>query len=256
MSRPTTVAAAKLLLVSLPFSIAYPQMLPSFTLLNATAPPVPLSSGAPGEMMIYNYSDPVPTYNYSEPEPLPVEPGIDDDSGPEDFDPVPVFESYPEEPPMPSPMDSIYVDPMYPGPPMHDHGPDDFDPVPVFEPYPEEPPMSSLIDPFPPMQAPDAPTVSIATFLAVVQPLLDMIATLLPPGNDGDWYPTPAGLWFQMGSVQKRAVAADQICAVTEKGQQSQQTTNRKQQSSTSSGFRACEIKQKRLFWYILMALR
>jgi hypothetical protein len=219
MSRPTTVAAVRLLLVSLPFSIVYPQMLPLFTLLNATAPPVPLSSGAPGEMMIYNYSDPVPTYNYSEPEPLPFEPGIDDDSGPEDFDPVPLFESYPEEPPTSSPMDPIYVDPMYPGPPMHDHGPEDFDPVPVFEPYLEEPPMSSPIDPFPPMQAPDAPTVSITTFLAVVQPLLDMIATLLPSGNDGDWYPTPAGLPFQMGSVQKRAVAADQICAVTEKSQ-------------------------------------
>jgi hypothetical protein len=82
-------------------------------------------------------------------------------------------------------MDPIFVDPMYPPPPI---------------------------------QAPEPPTVSIATFLAVVQPLLNMIATLLP-GNDGDWYPTPARLPFQMRPVQKRAVAADQIGAVTEKGQ-------------------------------------
>jgi hypothetical protein len=183
MSRHVT-AAARLLLVSLPFSIAYPQILTPLKLLNAAAPPTPLSTGAPGEMTIYNYNDSAPTNNYSDPLPIPIEPGVGDDSGSETFDPLPIL-PYPDEPRMTSPMDPIFVDLMYPPPPM---------------------------------EAPEPPSISISTLLSIVQPLLDIIATLLPP-SDGGWFPTPATLPFQMGLLEKRSVATDQyVGAVTEEG--------------------------------------
>jgi hypothetical protein len=124
-------------------------------------------------MMAYNYSSPVPTYNCSEPQPVPINPILI-------FDPTET--PYPEEPPMTSPMEPTYVDPIYSAPPM---------------------------------DAPEPPSVSIKTFLAVVQPLLDMIATLLPPG-DSNWYPGAADLPSQTTPV-KRVVAADQVGEVTER---------------------------------------
>jgi hypothetical protein len=166
-------------------------MLPPFQLLNATAPPAPLWTGAPGEITICN--DSVPINNFSDPQPIRTEPGIGDDSGPDVFDPVPIFEPietpgrepHPEEPPTTWPMDPIFVDPMYPPPPM---------------------------------EAQQPPSVSISTFLAVVQPLLDIISTLLPPG-EGGWAPTLPNMPFGMGPKEKRSVAANQyIGAVTEKG--------------------------------------
>ena len=45
-----------------------------------------------------------------------------------------------------------------------------------------------FVDPMyppPPMEAPGPPSVSISTLLSIVQPLLDIIAALLPPSDGG-----------------------------------------------------------------------
>ncbi|KAF1836710.1 hypothetical protein BDW02DRAFT_214071 [Decorospora gaudefroyi] len=157
MSRPTTAAmAARLLLVSLPLSIAYPQMLPPFELLNATTAPVPMPTAAPDVAPIYNDSDSQPVF--IDPVPDPV------------FEPV-------DEPGCMPPLDPIYVDPMFPDPPIG---------------------------------LPEPPSMSIKTLLSIMQPLLDLIAQLLPPDDDSMVRPLPAAaMTFGLGPMEKRDVAPD-----------------------------------------------
>ncbi|EDU50885.1 hypothetical protein PtrSN002B_006601 [Pyrenophora tritici-repentis] len=157
MSRSPNIpaAAARLLLLSsLPLALAYPQMIPPFELLNATSDAVPVSTSAvvPEETPIYNYSDPSITYDYFTASPVPTSTS----SSSVDFYGFTTTDSAPEatatvisDPGMTTPLDPIF--------------------------------MPSSVYPFP-----TTPDVSVKTFLAVVQPLLDIIQNLLPPSTVRD----------------------------------------------------------------------
>ena len=154
MSRATNaVAAARLLLVSLPLAIAYPQIIPPFELLNTSSSAV-LSTSIPEETAVY--IEPSITYSYADPAPTTILPGTDDvSSSSPTLEPTPIANSGTT-----SPLDPILLPPPYPLP------------------------------------TPEAPSVSITSFLAVVQPLLDIIRKL-------DIYGP-----YSTGPLQKRSTAA------------------------------------------------
>ncbi|CAA9964533.1 hypothetical protein PTMSG1_07892 [Pyrenophora teres f. maculata] len=177
MSRSTTtpVTAARLLLISsLPLALAYPQMIPPFELLNATSDAVPVSTAAviPEETPIYNNSDPSITYDYFTASPTPSS------SSTVEFHGSSTTESAPEAtatvisaPGMTSPLDPIFL------------------PSPVY-PFPTTKP----------------PTVTVSTFLAVVQPLLDIIQKLLTSSSAPDVFGP-----YSTGPMEKRSTQAASV---------------------------------------------
>ncbi|CAO2656725.1 Nn.00g055280.m01.CDS01 [Neocucurbitaria sp. VM-36] len=198
MSRPS--AAVRLLFISLPFALSLPQAIPPYQLLNATAlsssptgvpepapvldsgsgdgtlpdvtgetidglpffPPTPIIAAPP---VPFEGNDPTPFYGPPFPPvgpPVPIELGIGDDTGPE-----------------------IFVDPLLPTDPV----PDPFPTVTIpLDPILSDPNLGGPIDVIPPIfdVPPEAPTVSIKTFLSIIQPLLDLIGNLFDsvPGSD------------------------------------------------------------------------
>ena len=172
MSRSTnSVAAARLLLVSLPLALAYPQLMPPFELLNATSAAAALaSSGVGEETSVYNYSDATTiAYSYLTPTGTPTASGATTSvSGSSTTEPVPEFTATPISDPGITPtLDPVFVPPVYP--------------------YPATTP---------------ATFVSLRTFLDVIQPLLDIIHGLLPPAATDMFRP------YSTGPVEKRSTAA------------------------------------------------
>ena len=170
MSRSTNaVAATRLLLVSLPFALAYPRLIPPFELLNATSAAAPASTGVAEETSVYNYSDATIAYSYFTPTGTPTASGTTTSlSGSSTAEPVPEFTATPiSDPGMTPPLDPIFVPPVYPYPPTT-----------------------------------PATFVSVRTFLDVIQPLLDIIQGLLPPAATDMFRP------YSTRPVEKRSTAA------------------------------------------------
>ncbi|CAE7202448.1 hypothetical protein PTNB85_08336 [Pyrenophora teres f. teres] len=177
MSRSITtpVTAARLLLISsLPLALAYPQMIPPFELLNATSDAVPVSTAAviPEETPIYNNSDPSITYDYFTASPTPSSSSTIDFHGSSTTDSAPeATATVISAPGMTSPLDPIFL------------------PSPVY--------------PFPTTKT---PTVTVSTFLAVVQPLLDIIQKLLTSSSAPDVFGP-----YSTGPMKKRSTQAASV---------------------------------------------
>ncbi|RMZ66887.1 hypothetical protein GMOD_00002265 [Pyrenophora seminiperda CCB06] len=147
MSRSTNaIVAARLLLISFPLAIAYPQLIPPFE-LNTTSAAGPQDSILPDEVPHFSDHNPLLTYSsVISATPTPVSSG----TGSPTSVLVPVFTATPiSDPDTSSPLDPIV------SPPEH-HFP-----------------------------TTAAPSVSVRVFLGVLRPLIEIIQTLLPSENSG-----------------------------------------------------------------------
>ncbi|KAF1839928.1 uncharacterized protein K460DRAFT_437879 [Cucurbitaria berberidis CBS 394.84] len=177
MSR--TTAAVSLLLISLPLAFSLPKDLPPFKLLNATET-FSSPTGEPAPILDPGFGDgnlPDVTVEATNGTPIPIEPGIGDDTGPEIFiDPL-----LPVDPvPGPIPTVTIPLDPaLIDTSPVWPVGVDPalIDPIPT-EPIGFVPPNLDGTT--------QAPSVSIKNFLSIIQPLLDIIGDLFDslPGSN------------------------------------------------------------------------